>query len=294
MWYNDAMDSARVKAYAKINLTLDITGSLGGYHLIDSVVASVDLYDTVTVKKRKDGLVRISMRGMGSEAIPFERNNAVRAAEGMIERFGCGGVDISVLKNIPMGAGLGGSSADAAGVLNAMKKLYCVGDGKEVEKIAGSVGSDCGYMLTGGYARLGGRGERVQPVECGEVFHLLLLIPPRPVGAGECYGLYDRLGAARKPSGDAAEEALRAGDRVRLGKCLSNSLFPSAVALNADVGKAAEQLAAFAPLGVNMTGSGSAVYALFENSALRDYAASRYRGPFRCLKTKTYIPKGRK
>ena len=106
------MDTVRVKAYAKINLTLSVTGVKDGYHMLDSIVTSVDLYDAVKVKKRRDGLVSVTMRGCGSENIPFGSNNAVKAAQAFIEKYSTRGADITVNKNIPVGAGLGGSSAD--------------------------------------------------------------------------------------------------------------------------------------------------------------------------------------
>lgn len=289
------MNSVRVKAYAKVNLTLDITGVCDGYHAIDSVVATIGLYDLVVVKKRKkDRLVSVTMHGMGSESIPFGQNHAVKAAERFISRFGCCGADITVYKNIPMGAGLGGSSADVAGVLNAMQKLFRVGDGREIKEIADGLGSDCGYLLTGGYARLGGRGEEVKPLDGGLRLDLLLFIPPDPVSTAECYRRYDGLGVDPSPTSERAEEALLAGDKERLAKSLSNALFAPAVSLNPQVERAREELASFDPLGVNMTGSGSAVYAVFENEAFCDYAASRYRGECKVIKTKTNLPKGEK
>ena len=71
------MNSVKIKAYAKVNLTLEIVGVKDGYHMLDSLVASVDLYDLVALKKRKDKLCSVQMRGLGSESIPPENNNAL-------------------------------------------------------------------------------------------------------------------------------------------------------------------------------------------------------------------------
>ncbi len=285
------MDYARAKAYAKINLSLDITGSEGGYHTVDSVVTSIDLYDLITVRKRKkDKLVSVLMHGMGSEDIPHEKNNAVRAAEKFVEEFGCCGADIEIYKNIPMGAGLGGSSADAAGVLIALKNLFGIDDEQKIKAIADGVGSDCGYMLYGGYARLTGRGERTELIESNLKLDLLLLIPQSGVSTAECYGAYDRINCRRKNSSAQAYEAVINGDKAALGKAMDNALFPAAYSLNGDVGEAVESLKAFDPLGVNMTGSGSCVYALFENGELTRYAESRYKGKFLKIRAKTYLP----
>ena len=90
------MNTAKIKSYAKINLTLDIVGEANGYHLLDSFVASLDLYDLVVVRKRKDKLISVTMRGMGSEGISPEENNAAKAGEAFVERFGTSGANIAV------------------------------------------------------------------------------------------------------------------------------------------------------------------------------------------------------
>lgn len=288
MCYNNTM-SVSVKAYAKLNLTLAVAGAANGYHDIDSLVCSVDLFDLIKISKRKDNLVAIEMHGLGSELIPFENNNAVKAAERYIEKFGTRGVNIKIYKNIPMGAGLGGSSADAAGVIRGMSKLYGSGSESELKELADLSGSDTGYMLTGGFARISGRGEKVRPLDIERRLDILLLLPAGGVSTAGCYAQWDKL-QTRGGSCDEAEAALVSDDKTALGKSLFNHLYPSAAQLNGDVKEAFGELENFSPLGVNMTGSGSAVYALFENAAFCDWAKSRYRGRFRCFRVKTVIP----
>jgi 4-diphosphocytidyl-2-C-methyl-D-erythritol kinase len=285
------MDYVRIKAYAKINLSLDILGRENGYHMLDSVVTTIDIYDLITLKKRKkDKNVTISMHGLDSESIPYEKNNAVIAAEKFIKEFDTNGVDIVIYKNIPMGAGLGGSSADVAGVLNGLKKLYLTEDA-DVKPIADSIGSDCGYMLSGGYARIFGRGEKVQPIDTHIKLDLVLLIPQTPVSTAACYAMFDKINCRHSQRSDNVIAALLSSDRVALGRELGNSLTPPAICLNEDVGEAITCLHEFAPLGVNMSGSGSCVYALCENEQFCSYIISRYGGKFKILQTKTYIPK---
>lgn len=281
----------RVKSYAKLNLTLGITGSADGYHNLDSLVCSVDLYDLIALKKRKDKLVSVIMHGMGSESIEFDDNNAVKAAEKFVAAFGTGGADIEIFKNIPMGAGLGGSSADAAGVLRGMSRLYGAGTESELKALADTLGSDTGYMLEGGFARLTGRGEKVERPDLKTRLDFLMLLPPSGVSTAECYRLYDTAPVCGLNS-DGALEALRAGDVTALAKNLNNALYPAACKLNGDIQTAYDELAAFAPLGVNMTGSGSGVYAIFPNAEFCAWAKSRYRGKFRAIQLKNYIPKG--
>ncbi len=283
--YNLNMN-VRVKAYAKLNLTLSVTGVSGGYHMLESLVCSVDLYDLILLKKRKDPLVTVEMHGMGSELLPYDQNNAARAAEKYIGRFQTHGADIKIYKNIPLGAGLGGSSADAAGVIRGMSRLYGAGSERELKELADSLGSDTGYMLTGGYALLTGRGDVVSPISSATRLDFLLLKPSGGVSTAECYKLCDVRPTPCKSSENAIQ-AVISGDKAELGKSLVNALYVPATQLNPDVQTAYGELKAFSPLGVNMTGSGSAVYALFENAEFASWAKSRYRGKFQCYQLKT-------
>lgn len=286
--------NARVKAYAKLNLTLAITGNSGGYHMLDSLVCSVDLFDLIVLKKRKDNKVTIQMHGQGTELLPYEQNNAARAAESYINTFNTCGADITVYKNIPVGAGMGGSSADVAGVIRGMSKLYGAGSERELKELADSLGSDTGYMLNGGYARLLGRGEKVEPISSNLKLNFLILKPQGGVSTAECYKLYDRMpqfiaDSTSQPvqTSQNAIQSLISGDKVALGASLSNALYPPAATLNPDIQTAYEELKAFSPLGVNMTGSGSAVYALFQNAEFCRWAQSRYKGKLKTIITKT-------
>lgn len=279
-----------IKAYAKLNLTLDISGVFGGFHMLDSLVCSVDLYDLIMLKKRRDNGVRVEMHGFGTELMPIESNNAYKAAEAFIKRFGTRGADITIYKNIPLAAGMGGSSADAAGVLRGLAKLYGTGSESQLKELADSLGSDTGYMLTGGFARLKGRGEKVEFLDVRQKLNFLVLIPESGVSTAECYSLYDKSPGPAVTTEEAVE-ALNTGNLTALGKMLSNALYKPATALNGSVAKAYGELKEFDPLGVTMTGSGSAVIALFENAEFCAYAKSRYRGKFKVIQLKTVIPK---
>lgn len=288
VWYNSRMN-ARVKAYAKLNLTLDVTGVADGYHMIDSLVCSVDLFDLIKIRTRSDGKVNVIMHSMGFEALPPENNNAYKAAVAYMNRFSTRGADITVYKNIPSGAGLGGSSADAAGVIRGMNKLYGLGSESELKELADSLGSDTGYMLTGGFARLEGRGEKVSFLECNKQLDFLLLAPESGVSTAECYKLCDGFNRHIYGTQNAVDALICGGEA--LGASLCNALYEPAVRLNADVKTAYEELESFSPSGVNMTGSGSAVYALFDSREMCGWAKSRYRGKFYCTVLKSVIPK---
>lgn len=281
-----------MKAYAKLNLTLHVTGSSGGFHNLDSIVTSVDVYDLLVLKKRKDGQIFVDMHGQDSEGIPFKENNAVKAAELFIKAYGTNGADVTVYKNIPMGLGMGGSSADSAGVLKGLSKLYGVDDEAGIKLLADRTGSDTRYMLGGGFARLTGRGNEVKTIESGLKLNFLLLAPEARVSTARCYEEFDVSGEVGGNSGEA-EEALISGDKNLLAKNLNNSLSPAAKRLSPEIAEAFAELQEFDPLAVNMTGSGSGVYALFENAEFCAYARSRYRGRAKTYILKSVVPKNR-
>ena len=285
------MDTVKVLSYAKLNLTLDITGRTEHFHTLDSLVVTVGLYDKIIAKKRRDGLINVTMHGMGSDRLFPEENHAVRAGERFVEAFLTQGADITIYKNIPMGAGLGGSSADAAGVLNALARLYKITDFNKVKALADSLGSDTGYMLKGGLARMRARGDEVEWLAATPDMHFLLLCPKSGVSTAECYETYDTLPRAEKPG--RTERCLQAYYGMGLGEAarlFGNDLYEGAKLLNPDVENALQALKSFSPLGAGMTGSGSAAFALFDSPQLCDWAKSRYQGKFRCYTVSAVYP----
>lgn len=283
----EKMNTVRLNAYAKLNLTLDITGTEGGYHTLDSLVTTVDLSDRVVVKKRKDSLVNVRMHGMGSEQILPEENNAVRAAEAFVSRFQTGGADITIYKNIPIGAGLGGSSADAAGAIKALAKLYAITDMVALKALADGFGSDTGYLLTGGFARMRGRGTEIDFLGELPKIWFLLLCPKSGVSTADCYRAFDETGKTFEPRTEKALELLRGGNLEWAARLFGNHLTEAATGLNGDVETALKEARSFSPLAAGMTGSGSAAYAAFDSEELCRWAKSRYRGKFRayCVKS---------
>ncbi len=287
------MNSIKIKTYAKINLTLEIQGVENGFHLLDSVVANIDLCDTIYLKKKKGKNSSVTMHGQGSEKIPPEKNNALKAAEAFSLAFGTDGADITIFKDIPIGAGLGGSSADICGVINGMARLYGVEDRERLKAFADTLGSDTGYMLNGGFARMQGRGERVSSIKADATLYLLLICPKSSVSTVECYRKYDELPhtlAWRESQTENCIRALIQKDINGVGASLTNDLYVPSLHVNAEVQTAYEQALSFSPIGACMSGSGSAVFALFETKELCDWAKSRYKGKFQTYTAKTVVP----
>ena len=261
------MKKVKIKAPAKVNLTLDVLGVTGGYHDIKSLVASIDVYDEITLRARKDSTITLECTGLNVGCETFD-NNAYKAAKSFIKKFSTHGVDIKIKKNIPIGAGLGGSSADIAGVLNGMKSLYQVKG--SLLSIANDLGSDSGYMLSGGFAVITGRGEKVHPKDIKNTLYLLFITEDKSITARASYKACDKLEKIFKPCTSAAEKALKDGDREKFYSVVKNDLYYGSKELLPEMqGNIFVLKKAGAPTAL-MTGSGSAVYGVFFDKARRD------------------------
>ena len=270
------MKTVSVNAYAKVNFTLDILGREGGYHLLDSLVSTVSLFDSVTATARTDGKTTVSFTGVGAEGIP-PRNNALRAAEAFSDAFSMAGADITIDRKIPVGAGLGSSSADAAGALRALAALYGISDTVRLKAIADSLGSDTGYLLTGGWARMTGRGEQIAPIADMPALSLLLLIPSAGVSTPQCFAAFDRRAETFSPLTEKAIDCLRR-EGAKGAHAFGNALTGAAGELNPEVAVLLSEAAKLSEYGFGMTGSGSACYAVFSSQEECLSARKRYQG----------------
>ena len=155
----------KLSAYAKINLCLSVTGQADGFHNLDMLVASIDLADEITlVQSDCEPRVEFLDGEVPCGFVP-EESNALRAVRGMAELCGRKGAHVRVVKNIPDRCGLGGSSAEAAGIVRLLCKEWgkdC--DSAEVRALCATLGSDVTAMLTTGWKRVRGRGEQVERI----------------------------------------------------------------------------------------------------------------------------------
>ena len=164
-----------LKAPAKINLTLEVLGRRDdGYHDVASIMQTVDLFDTVSLEPSAD----LSVEWDADQVAPQE-NLALRAARLLKEATGAGGgARITVQKSIPISAGLGGGSSDAAAALAGLNRLWGTGlSTEELTPIAARIGSDVPFFLHGGAAMVAGRGEQVRPLPTPELNDIVLLSP---------------------------------------------------------------------------------------------------------------------
>ena len=252
--------SVKITAFAKVNLSLNIEGRADGLHKLDSVMMSVDCFDTVTVTERADEKITVAF---DDPTIDPVRNTAYKAAAAV-----CGklhrGADISVQKGIPVGAGLGGSSADGAAVLRALDLFYRLPQcGIDMRAAALEVGSDVPFMLTGGLARVGGVGDELFFID-NKLQTFIVGLMSGDVSTAAAYAEFDRLypSGVFCPSDNAALcEKLLDGDPAALG-FLGNALYEPARTIAPRIADDAKRLADCGGT-VNLTGSGGMVLGYF-------------------------------
>ena len=257
-----------INSPAKVNFTLDVLGMEENYHKIKTLVSTIDLFDKITIKKRKDSRINLVMKGIPVDC-EITDNNAYKAAKAFTEKYKTLGVNIIINKKIPVGAGLGGSSVDIAGVLSGMQKLF---ETEEVLSIANSLGSDSGYLLEGGFAILTGRGEKIDKKDIKEKIYLLIITEDKKITSRESYKLFDKQEKMYKPCTASAEKALKDKDFYRFSLILKNDL-TSASASKVEEIKA--NLIALKKAGASaqvMTGSGTAVFGVFNSKRERQKA----------------------
>lgn len=283
----------KLKTYAKLNLTLNVNGKTDGYHPIDSVVTTIDLFDEITAVKRKDDVIKFTMRGLGEYDIKQADNNAYKAAVLFKERFLTSGFELTVKKRIAIGGGLGGSSADVAGVLRALKKLFAVEE--DIKSLADELGSDCGYLLSGGTARISGRGEIVTPAEKDLDGYAVVIYAEGGVSTKDCYAKFDELtGEYLKSDNDEAIKAIESDDFYSLCKSVGNGLTEAAISLNAETGKNLSALKSLSPSACAVTGSGSCAFALYETKELCDWAADKLKKQGYDCEVAKFVPRYKK
>ena len=252
-----------VLAPAKLNLTLDITGTAeNGYHLLDMVMQTVNLYEQVTVQCAEDLTVRLP----GSFVPGGEHNTAYKAALALFEHTGLlAGADLTIRKAVPVRAGMAGGSADAAAVLVALNQLYGARlPREELCEIGLRVGADVPVSLVGGTVRVQGIGDVLRPAPRCPRCWFTVVMPAQGVSTPRAYALYDEQGdGGLRPDNDGAEAALKAGDLAALCRCMGNALqFSSPSRHNAPI---CEALRAHGALAAQMTGSGAAVFGVFDS-----------------------------
>mgnify|MGYP000921435118 CR=1 FL=1 len=274
----ETRERTMIEARAKINLTLDVTGKReDGYHLVKMVMQSVDLHDDVRVtivrgEKKPRGIVL-------SCSMPFlptdSSNLAYRAAELFYKETGvpletC---EIFIEKRIPIAAGLAGGSTDAAAVLRALRTLYApdISDGR-LETLAARLGSDVPFFIRGGTQLATGRGEVVSPLPQLAAGWFVVVKPDEGYSTAEMYRRLDEPGSVLVRNSRYMQDAVAANNVHAVAAELHNS-FERVVPKDSSLRTIKDALRAQGALGTLLSGSGSAVFGLFDDQSAAAAAA---------------------
>ena len=261
-----------IQAFAKINWSLDITGVRDdGYHLMDMLMQPVSLADEITLEP--SGTLSITTGGYPHSRAD-ETNLAWRAAAALKEATGYpGGVSIHVHKAIPIGAGMGGGSSDAAGVLFGLNRLWGTGlSSGALEQIGLTLGADVPFALRGGLSRTRGIGEILENYTNKYSYWLVVIQPCAGLSTAKVFSLWKETAPSVRPDTDAALSALETGDFPKLCGSIGNVLQPVACRLRPEIESACAALVREGASAARMTGSGSAVFGVFRNAATAEKA----------------------
>lgn len=267
----------RLKARAKINWTLDITGQReDGYHLMDMLMQPVTLADDITLAPADE----IILTTGGYPVLPAdEKHLAYRAAAALKKHTGYpGGTAIHVEKHIPVGAGMGGGSADAAGVLIGLNKMWELNLSQdELEAIGLTLGADVPFCIRGGLTRTTGIGEVMEDLPCGRMYPLVVIQPCEGLSTKEIFTAYHEGVVDVRPDNNAAARALKADDAPALSAAMANVMQPVSEARRPEIARAIRLLEEQGAFAARMTGSGSAVFGAFEEDSAAEAAYTALR-----------------
>lgn len=276
------MSRVILRAHAKINLNLKVVGRRpDGFHDIESIVQTITLHDTLTLEEAQGGAIELSVR---PPLVTGDPDNLVwQAWETLSARLGSNsrrGVRLLLEKRIPIGAGLGGGSSDAAAVLIGLDRLWRLGlSPAEMHTLAAPLGSDVPFFLTGGTARLRGRGDVVEPLPDLLGYALVLVYPGLPISTRAAYSqvqvpLTPRGETGSMPAFEPAAHGAVDG-WVRLG----NDLEPGALDVCPAIMTIKRWLVKAGARSAAMSGSGSSVFGTFEDPETADRVARERRDP---------------
>lgn len=241
--------------------------------MLDTVVTTVSLYDEVILTSRRDDKIVLKTQGSLFSVTESFDNNVYKAAELFVRKYGTCGADITLHKFVPVSSGMGGSSADIAATLMGMKRLYSA-ENADLKELADALGSDSGYLLTGGYARLTGRGEIIEKLDVDKKLYFVVACAKGGVNTGACFKKFDELPQVTdKPTAQNFIGKLKEG-----ALCQSdfyNALYLPAAEINPKVREIYEAMKDRSPIGCAMTGSGSGVFGIYDTRELCDWAATK-------------------
>lgn len=272
----------RLKAFAKVNYALDVLGlRADGYHEVSTVMQSISLADELELRRAAGGF-DLSLEPEEVAIGPQERNTTYLAWKALQrltgEEFP---VKLTLRKEIPTGAGLGGGSADAAAVLVGLNELFSLGlQVDELRGIGARIGADVPFCISGGTALGEGIGEILTPLPAPPAHLLVVAKPPGSADTAGIYRAYDEAKTERTNSVEPVVSALHSGSLPTLAAVVANDLAPVTKGIIPEVAKLERTLLASRALGASMSGSGTAVYGIFDDAEAAGIAKDMVDAPF--------------
>lgn len=278
----DTKNRITLLSYAKVNLTLEVSRLRpDGFHDIDSIAQIIGLTDELVIERAGEGAIEVATeRG---DAPSGKDNTVYKACEAFFDATGVkGGARCFLTKNIPAQAGLGGGSGNAAAAIAGLSRLYgCDHGANEMAAMAAKVGSDAALFVYGGTIRMRGRGEQVAPLPDAPEMHLVVVKPEVGVSTAWAYAELDKSERERaQGASDAVERAIRSGDKTALIECLANDFDPVVTASFAEIDAAKRMLREAGAEAAMLSGSGSALFGVFESAEAARLAGERLTGKF--------------
>jgi 4-diphosphocytidyl-2-C-methyl-D-erythritol kinase len=276
------MREVRLRAFAKVNYALDVLGlRADGYHEVSTVMQSISLADEVELRHAAGGF-DLSLEPEEVEVGPQERNTTYLAWKALQRLTGKElPVKVTLRKEIPAGAGLGGGSANAAAVLVGLNELFALG--LRVDKLRGigaRIGADVPFCIWGGTAMDEGVGEILTPLPAPPAHLLVVAKPLRSADTAGIYLAYDEAKTESTNSVKPVVSALRSGSLPTLAAVVGNDLAPVTRGIIPEVAKLERTFLASGALGASMSGSGTAVYGIFHDERAAGVAKDTVDTPF--------------
>lgn len=280
------MRHVRFRTNAKVNLFLHVIGRRpDGYHELETILHGIGWADDISITPTADGLVDVAMivEGEAADGLPpLEQNTVYLAAQQLIERGAKNeGVRVELTKRIPIGAGLGGGSGNAAGAIVMLAELWEMGpDRSALLEIATLVGADVPYCIDGGTALATSRGEDLTSLPTSETMWFVLGISSRPLFTAQVYEAFDDLGYESDAQVAPMTMAIGAGDVEGVASLLHNDLEAAAFGLRPELVTKKEAMISAGALGAVMSGSGPTIFGIARDEVHAQALARAVEGEF--------------
>lgn len=256
----------KVKCRAKINLSIDILGKLeNGYHLVEMIMQSIDLYDILDINERNDGKIILTSE---NKEIPLDETNIIyKAATLLKEEMNIKkGAEIVIDKKIPVAAGMAGGSTDAAGTLIALNKIWKLNlDEKQLKEIGFKLGADVPFCISGGAVLAENLGEKLTNIKgLDDNLFILICKPELFVSTKEVYNKFDMSNVSKRPNNKYLMECLEKNDTKSLAKNMCNVLEFVTSSMHPEIEDIENTIKKTNVLGTMMSGSGPTVFGIFD------------------------------